>query len=174
MTTVLTLWRHLGPCSIKNLPGRCLRASGNHRQDLSGVTVLDHGHIPVAFSDRGLVYQQQPAFLTAPPCPDQSGPVSDRIYDQMPTHPVAAGNRRNRHHLGILDQAAAPTGESYHPRTGHGFPCAASPQLSHTNRRWVHNSPVRRPLPLIGNQVRVPAQIGNPGHNRGSPPVRHL
>ena len=83
-------------------------ASFDHVQQLSGVTVEDHGHIPMPFADRGLIDQQHPTGLFTTMISDQSRPATEQSHDQMPPYPVAAGHRRNRHHLSVLDQ---PTGQ---------------------------------------------------------------
>ena len=42
---------------------------------------------------------------------NQPGPVSNQSHDQMPPHPMTAGHRADRHHLGVLDQPPRqPTG----------------------------------------------------------------
>ena len=85
---------------------RCFRPFWEHGQHLCGVAIDDHGHIPVAFSDRCLVYQQHPTLLFTTPCLDQPGPVGNQFHDQMPANSVAAGHRTDGHHLGVLDQPA--------------------------------------------------------------------
>ena len=52
---------------MKNLLNASLEGPSTNGQDLAGVTVDYHGHISVAFSDGGFVYQQHPTPLTASP-----------------------------------------------------------------------------------------------------------
>ena len=88
---------------------RSFGASREHRKNLSGVTIDNHRHIPVALSDRGLIDQQHLTPLTAPPNLYPPGPVSNQPHDQMPPNPVTAGHRPNGHRLGVLDQPASPS-----------------------------------------------------------------
>ena len=108
MTTVRTLWHHRGPCSMKNL----LRAALERPSIMSNISPVsplgDHGHITMAFADRGLIDQQHPTGLFATMILDQSRPVTEQSHDQMPPYPVAAGHRTDRHHLKRLGPADGP------------------------------------------------------------------
>ena len=97
----------------KDILQRCLfGASGEHGQNLAGVTVDHHSHIAVAFPDRRFIDQKHPASLSTAPRSDQMRPVDYQAHDQMPTDPVAAGHRPDGHRLSVLDQAASYTAKN--------------------------------------------------------------
>ena len=62
---------------------------------------------------------------------DQPGPVTDQSHDQMPPHTVAAGHRRNRHHLSVLDQPARQPASETTLELGMGFHMTLSTMVAH-------------------------------------------
>lgn len=124
---------------------RPFRPTRNHRQHLTGVTTRDHGHIPMPAPYRIFIDQQHPsgpgpATLRHPP---RVG--SHQAHDPMPTHPMMAGHRPNRHHPGIPDQATNKP-PSQAPRNWSRSSKWRSSQFPHQNRRRRHTRVVRRPL----------------------------
>ena len=116
-------------------------AVGDHRQQLTGLTVLQHRHVPVPPSHRRLVNQQHPTAPPAAPLADLVRPRAHQAHHRRPRHAVAACHRPDRHHLCVDDELTGQAGG--HPPLGRSTTSWWQPAQAHCAPTCLRRTPCR-------------------------------